>query len=463
MGRSLRVRKDCIQKVKIAQRNHGYFSQSRLARELGLSQGTVSNFLNGRPVDWQNFLDLCKELGQNWQDIIDFEDGNSAPEPNPELNLESSLEPIPKLNPEPNPEPLPKPLAHLALEYPEGLLKPGSSFYVDRPPNEDRCYETLQQPGCLIRIKAPRQMGKTSLLAKLLQQAEHQGDRAIYLSLQLVEAEDLATTKTFINWFCIQVTEELQLSEQLIQKFTTLTSYLNSKSACEKYFEGYLLPALEQPLTLVLDEVDRVFETPEIYKNFFSLLRVMHEKSKISTTWERLRLIMAHSTEVYVQIDPNQSPFNVGLPILLPEFTATQVQDLAQRHHLTWGTSEVEQLMQMVGGHPFLIRRAMYDIARQETTLLQVLQTAATETGIYGEHLRRQADLLAQQLDLAAAMREIATAQNPVPLKPISRAKLQSLGLVKVQEETAMPSCELYRQYFRDRASSQRETSRKAT
>jgi AAA-like domain len=38
-----------------------------------------------------------------------------------------------------------------------------SDRYVERPPIESICYETLLQPGSLLRIKAPKLMGKTSL------------------------------------------------------------------------------------------------------------------------------------------------------------------------------------------------------------------------------------------------------------------------------------------------------------
>ena len=57
--------------------------------------------------------------------------------------------------------PQPTPSAK-SWEQPEGQVSLDSAFYVERPPIEADCYETILQPGALIRIKAPRQMGKTS-------------------------------------------------------------------------------------------------------------------------------------------------------------------------------------------------------------------------------------------------------------------------------------------------------------
>ena len=46
-------------------------------------------------------------------------------------------------------------------------------YYVQRPPIEKRCYEAIEQQGALIRIKAPKQMGKTLLMTKILQHAKN--------------------------------------------------------------------------------------------------------------------------------------------------------------------------------------------------------------------------------------------------------------------------------------------------
>ncbi|MDF5734040.1 MAG: AAA-like domain-containing protein, partial [Rhizonema sp. PD38] len=155
-------------------------------------------------------------------------------------------------------------------------------------------------------------------------------------------------------------------------------------------------------------------------------------------------------TEVYVPMDVNQSPFNVGFSVELPEFTIEQVQDLAQRHQLNWSVTEVRQLMAMVGGHPFLVRLALYNIARQHITLTQLLQTVLTDGGIYSDYLRRLELMLAEQPELGIAMREVVTSSSSVRLKTVPKFKLQGIGLVKLQGDEVIPSCELYRQYFQN-------------
>jgi len=112
--------------------------------------------------------------------------------------------------------------------------------------------------------------------------------------------------------------------------------------------------------------VDRVFQYPTIADDFLGLLRAWYEEAGYgdSELWAKLRLVVVHSTEVYIPLNVNQSPFNVGLPIELSEFSAEQVADLARRHGLNWQINMVERLMNIVGGHPYLVRVALYHIAQ---------------------------------------------------------------------------------------------------
>jgi DNA-binding Xre family transcriptional regulator len=80
MPRSLKVRPSCISTLKSSLLRHGFPSQKILAEELGFAQSTVSNFLNGKPVDFANFIELCRVLAREWRDIADFED-NPLPLP----------------------------------------------------------------------------------------------------------------------------------------------------------------------------------------------------------------------------------------------------------------------------------------------------------------------------------------------------------------------------------------------
>lgn len=400
----------------------------------------LRSYLNGNPqLNWNSPQDTPKIQ----QQIIHL---LSSPEEWQPTNTEEWEAETPQSTPIVNPYPVAEP------ELPKGQVRLASAFYIERIPYERQCYEAILQPGIIIRIKAPRQMGKTSLMARILYQAREQGYRTVPLSFQHADSSVFTNLNQILRWFCAKITRKLKLSYQ-IDDFWTDT--YGSKDNCTAYFEDCLLSHTPEPLVLGLDEVDRIFQHPKIADDFFGLLRAWHEDasygSEDSSLWEKLRLVVVHSTEVYIPLDVNQSPFNVGLPIELSEFSYEQVQDLANRHQLQLKNVEIEHLMEVIGGHPYLVRLALYYIAQGELSFAELLATAATESGIYGDHLRRHLWNLQQHPNLAQAFAKVVTAQEAVEIESILAFKLHSMGLVHLRGNEVSPRFELYRQYFCDR------------
>jgi AAA-like domain/TIR domain len=349
-----------------------------------------------------------------------------------------------------------QPLPVAEPELPSGQVRLASAFYVERVPYEAQCYREILQPGALIRIKAPRQMGKTSLMARILYHAkEEQGYRTVPLSFQHADTAVFTNLTQLLRWFCAKISRKLRLTHQVDDSWSDT---YGSKDNCTAYFEDCLLSNSDKPLVLGLDEVDRVFQYPKIADDFFGLLRAWYEEAgygdQDSNLWGKLRLVVVHSTEVYVPMNVNQSPFNVGLPIELPEFSLEQVLFLTERHGLNWNGNQIEQLMALVGGHPYLLRLGLYHIAQQQITLEKLLQTAVTEAGLYDDHLRRHLWTLKQYPDLADAFAKVVRANAPVELESLQAFKLHSMGLVKFEGNQMIPRFDLYRIYFRDRLSS---------
>lgn len=340
------------------------------------------------------------------------------------------------------------PISLIELDNPEGSVSLSSPLYVERPPIESDCYETIVKPGALIRVKAPRQMGKTSLLQRILHHAKQQGHQTAYLNFQSADAEFLNSIDNFLQWFSASVANELNLDDRLDQHWKGV---LGSKNKCSNYFQRYLLTSVTEPLTLGLDEVDQVFHNEKTAQEFFGLLRAWHERGKNEPAWQKLRLIIAHSKEVYIPLNINQSPFNVGLPIDLPELNQNQVTELVKRHGLNWSDNEIKQLMGIVDGHPYLVRKALYNFARGQLTLEKFLESAPTEAGIYGDHLRRHLSNISADAKLEAAMKQVISASVPVRLEPMEAFKLRSMGLVELRGNDVVPLCNLYRLYFKDR------------
>ena len=336
-----------------------------------------------------------------------------------------------------------------ALELPETPVPLDSSLYIKRPPSESQAYEEIVKPGALIRIKAPKQMGKSSLVMRILAQAQTRGYRTVRLNLVQAEDSVISDLQRLLRWFCANITLQLGI-ESLLDEYWD--EDLGFKVSCTTYLQGYILGQLDSPLVVALDEVNRLFNYPEVAQEFLPLLRFWHEEANNVRVWQKFRLIVTHSTEIYIPLSLNQSPFNVGLSLRLIKFNWEQVQELAKRYGLDQSKSlQLEQLksiQEIVGGHPYLLNLALCHLVTQNDNVQKLIEEATTETGIYRDHLRGHLVFLGQYPELAQVYKQVVLSDQPVKLDSLAAYKLESVGLVTLQGNDAVSMCNLYRTYF---------------
>ena len=267
------------------------------------------------------------------------------------------------------------------LELPVGVVPSNSKFYVERKEIESLCLRTIMRKGGLIRICAPSKMGKSSLMHSIINLAKD--CRGVCLDLHLTDRETLTDLTRFLRWLSLKVTRELRLPSKLEEYWD---DDLGCKSSCTYYFEDYLLATIDCPLILAFDKLDHLFAREEIARDFLAMLRAWHENSKINPTWSQLRLILVYRDNP-LPLESNKSPFNVGLTVTLPDFSAAEILDLAHRHGLSWEETEVARLMSGIGSHPYLVRQALHELRTQNLSLDEFLQQDFTKLTPYSNYL----------------------------------------------------------------------------
>ena len=335
------------------------------------------------------------------------------------------------------------------LEFPGAPLPFGSPLYVARSPVEDLAMAEIQQPGGLIRIQAPQDMGKTSLVNHLLGTARQRGMQTILVDVRQVEAAALGNLDRFLRWFCWNLGQQLQVAPEFDRYWFEAAG---SNLSCTTYVQEVFLNRLQQPILVAIDKVHRLVDYDDLARNFFPLLRSWHEQARVDQHWQRLRLILTYSTALDLPLQPHQSPFNVGLSLSLPTLTPAQALELAKCYGLdTVGLADTHALMrllELVGGHPYLLQLAFYQLRSGALSLDQLLQSAPTPDGIYHNYLQPFWQIVQQDDRLFQAFAQTLRASEPMTIDPATTHRLAGMGLVSVHNLKASLSCELYRQYF---------------
>jgi hypothetical protein len=296
--------------------------------------------------------------------------------------------------------------------------------------------------GETIVIKAPRQMGKSSLLIRYLDTCREVGKRFAYIDFQRFPDSILADYGLFLHSLAEQLCARLDI-EVAIPVFDSDTCQIEFDSFVTKQIVG----VCDGPVTLAFDEVDRLLGRP-YQSSFFSMLRGWHNaRAEPFAPWEEIDLALIISTEPYLLIDKgDQSPFNVTPPIELQPFDLALLDTLNQRIGQILSASEMAGLHELLSGQPYLTRLALYRLAKDEMSFDQMMAHAADADGPFGDHLRALLVRL-NQSELMTAMRSVIAGNQ---IDEESYHRLHGAGLVRRQEGRILPTSLLYARFFRN-------------
>jgi len=335
----------------------------------------------------------------------------------------------------------------LKLEAVGGAVPLDSPYYLERP-GDRTLREALLQHESVVLIKGARQMGKTSLLARGLQAAREEGFRVVNTDLQQLNAACFESLDNLYFALGNSLADALEL-ETFPED--TWDSRRSSNHNLERYLKREVLSRLTSPLVWGIDELDRLLPCP-FGPEVFGLMRSWHNNRALdpSGPWSRLTLAMALATEAHlVMPDLDQSPFNVGVRISLDDFALEQIQQLNRLHgHPLKSHEEAEQFRRLLGGQPYLVRRALHEMAARRLDFTSLVAEAQKEEGIFTDHLRRLVTLLAQDAELVEAIRQL-TADTPCT-SPRAWHRLRAAGVIRGPSPTHFEfRCELYRLHLR--------------
>jgi hypothetical protein len=334
-----------------------------------------------------------------------------------------------------------------ALEPPGGAVALDSRFYVHRP-TDDQLQRAITRRDGIILVKGARQMGKTSLLARGLQQARGGRARVLQTDFQKLDAAQLESLEEFYLSLAGWIADLLDLD---VEPEGTWNPKRGASYNFDRFVRREVLARVDGQLVWGLDEVDRLF-TCDYSSEVFGLFRSWHNARSLdpSGPWSRLSLVIAYATEAHLFItDVNQSPFNVGTRITLSDFTRDQVADLNRRFgHPLKNPAELSSFCELTGGQPFLVRCGLHALADRSLSMAELDRIADRDEELYGDHLRRMVVLLARSPELIEAVRKLLRSQPGMDAAPFFR--LRSAGVFAGEStQDARFRCALYVRYFR--------------
>ncbi len=105
--------------------------------------------------------------------------------------------------------------------------------------------------------------------------------------------------------------------------------------------------------------------------------------------------------------------------------------------------------MELLSGHPYLVRRSLYLVASQQCTVADLFAHATDDRGPFGDHLRYHLFRISDRQDLLQGLRQVIQNQTCSDARVLRL--LSAAGLVYGDNQTVVPRCRLYAKYFGER------------
>ena len=325
-----------------------------------------------------------------------------------------------------------------------------SAWYIPRQALENRALATLanEQP---VLVWGPRDQGCTWLCHHLAErwQAEDPARRVAVVDFRALGSRALASLDDCLQAIAVAIEDWLEDDpdfqppghhpgdagiDSIGDRWATQRG--DPKVRLKRFLGRTVLPALPGELLLVFDHADLIHTRP-FYEEFAGMLRSWAEKAKRvpgkrATTWQTLRLLVAVSVHpARLRTRHHESPFaNLSDPIRVGDLDRAQIAELARHHDLTLTDDDLEALMRLVGGHPYLARAVLWDLRDNRYTIADLLRGASLGCSLIADYLQRDQVRLDAAPDLGETFSELAEHPDAeVPAEPLD--ELIRLGLVK--------------------------------
>lgn len=329
------------------------------------------------------------------------------------------------------------------VTLPTGVVSSDSPLYIKREADTYTAAAAEHEAETII-VKAPRQMGKSSLLVSYLAACREAGKKTVFLDFaSMFTDEEMADYPAFLTVLAQEIWEQLGQAPQAVP------CSLRSQREMIKYLDRALLCTVDGAAVIAFDETDRVLGRT-YQSDFFSMLRFWHNQRAASVNWAKLGLAIAISTEPYLFIkDVMRSPFNVGLNVELRLLNEAECQRLNRLYRARLSKTQLGQLMQLLNGHPHLTHLAFYALTGPNAMgFTDLLRKAAERNGPFGAHLRaleyRLADEVGQRLQ--TTMRQVVNDGKTLSRDDFYR--LHGAGLVREVGAHIVPTNQLYARFF---------------
>ena len=244
-----------------------------------------------------------------------------------------------------------------------GTLPLEAASYLERSADKELLQAVRSGEYCFV-LNA-RQMGKSSLSVRAVVQLTEQGVRTVFVDLQKFGGANVTPEQWYLS-----LHSEVGRSLGLRREFLTYWQEHASYTLVGRFFGALREVALEQtetPIVIFVDEIDATRSLSFSVDEFFAAMREFYNMRVQDPIHGRIAFCLVGSALPSDLIqDRRTSPFNIGQRIELRDFTAEEIQPLAEGLDRPNTPALLERVHYWTNGHPYLTQSLCAEVADDE-------------------------------------------------------------------------------------------------
>ncbi len=244
-----------------------------------------------------------------------------------------------------------------------GSLSRNARSYVYRKADDELVRHILN--GYFCYVLTPRQMGKSSLMVRTEQKLQAAGFKSVIIDLSGIGNVSI---NQWYQSLLSNIQRTLRLSVNPEFWWTQHSSVSPAKRFAD-YLRDVALSEIDKPIVIFIDEIDYTLHLN--YKDdFFAAIRALYNARSYEEIFNRLTFVLLGVASPSDLInDRKRTPFNIGKPIDLEEFTREESQVLKEgleRVHPSQGDLIFDRIYEWTNGHPYFTQKLCLEIAAMQ-------------------------------------------------------------------------------------------------